>query len=207
VSWFAVYLRIAAHNHSLHGRVSAPSAERISTMAGSVAFLTKEPDYLIGAFIATSLTDSEEAIHMSGKSANRTSGIRSPLKRGISVNSTNALPCFDFFGCDCGHLARSVDLVASLLVNLGFCRIRFWYSVAPGSGISRKNSRTYIWILTPAKRNCNRLSTRCFAKRSPAVMARAGTGAREELGPYNSCSQCTVGDPFIDLIGSFIDLN
>jgi hypothetical protein len=36
----------------------------------------------------------------------------SSRKTGISVNSTNALPCFDFFGCDCGHLGRSVDLVA-----------------------------------------------------------------------------------------------
>src|ERR1700738_4378061 len=33
----------------------------------------------------------------------------------------------NFNDCDCGHLGRSVDLVASLLVNLGFCRIRFWY--------------------------------------------------------------------------------
>jgi hypothetical protein len=56
---------------------------------------------------------------------------------GMLVNSTNALPYFDFFGCDCGHLGRSADLVASLLVNLEFCRIRFWYLVVPGSGISR----------------------------------------------------------------------
>ena len=68
--------------------------------------------------------------------------------RGLSVNSTNALPCFDFFGCDCGHLGRSVDLVASLLVNLEFCRIRFWYPVAPGSGISREACRNHFWNLT-----------------------------------------------------------
>ena len=43
-SWFAVYLRSAAHNHPLHGRGSALSAEWISAMAGSVTLLTKEPD-------------------------------------------------------------------------------------------------------------------------------------------------------------------
>jgi hypothetical protein len=40
-SWFAVYLRSAAHDHHIHGRGSAPSAERISK---SLAFLTKGPD-------------------------------------------------------------------------------------------------------------------------------------------------------------------
>jgi hypothetical protein len=53
-------------------------------------------------------------------------------RNGVSVNSTNALPCFSFIDCDCGHLGRSVDPVASLLVKSGFCRIRFWYAVAPG---------------------------------------------------------------------------
>jgi hypothetical protein len=38
--------------------------------------------------------------------------------------------------------------VAPLLVNLGFCRIRFWYPVASGSGISRESSRIYFWNLT-----------------------------------------------------------
>jgi hypothetical protein len=42
----------------------------------------------------------------------------------------------------------SVDPVASLLVKSGFCRIRFWYAVAPGSGISRETSRNYFWNLT-----------------------------------------------------------
>ena len=51
-------------------------------------------------------------------------------------------------GCDCGHLGRSVDLVARLLVNLGFCRTRFWYLVASGSGISRETSRIHFWNLT-----------------------------------------------------------
>jgi hypothetical protein len=69
-------------------------------------------------------------------------------KTGISVNSTKALPCIDFFECACGHLGRSVDPVASLLVKSGFCRIRFWYAVAPGSGISRETSRNYFWNLT-----------------------------------------------------------
>ena len=73
---------------------------------------------------------------------------RVPEKRRISVNSTNALPCFGFFGCDCGHFGRSADRVARLLVNFGFCRIRFWYLVAAGSGISRKLSRIYFWNLT-----------------------------------------------------------
>jgi hypothetical protein len=36
----------------------------------------------------------------------------SSMKTGLSANSANALPCFDFFGCDCEHLGRSVDLVA-----------------------------------------------------------------------------------------------
>jgi hypothetical protein len=31
------------------------------------------------------------------------------------------------------YLGRGVDLVASLLVKSGFCCIRFWYAVAPGS--------------------------------------------------------------------------
>jgi hypothetical protein len=56
--------------------------------------------------------------------------------------------CFGFIGCDCGHLGRSADLVARLLVKSGLCRIRFWYSVAPGSGISREISRIYFWNLT-----------------------------------------------------------
>jgi hypothetical protein len=82
---------------------------------------------------------------LSTRSVRRASGL---LETGISVNSTNALPCFDFFECDCGHLGRSVDPVASLLVKSGFCRIRFWYAVAPGSGISRETSRNYFWNLT-----------------------------------------------------------
>ena len=36
-----------------------------------------------------------------------------------------------------------MDLVAPLLVKLGFCRIRFWYTVASGSGISRETSRIF----------------------------------------------------------------
>jgi len=45
-------------------------------------------------------------------------------------------------------LGRSVDPVASLLVKSGFCRIRFWYLVASGSGISRETSRISFWNLT-----------------------------------------------------------
>jgi hypothetical protein len=75
-------------------------------------------------------------------------GWRRDEKRESAVNTTNALPCFDFFGCDCGHLGRSVDLVARLLVVLGFCLIRFWYAVASGSGISREISRNSFWNLT-----------------------------------------------------------
>jgi hypothetical protein len=51
-----------------------------------------------------------------------------------------------------GHLERRVDLVAPLLVKSGFCRIRFWYPVAPGSGISKENSRNYFWNLTGSAR-------------------------------------------------------
>jgi hypothetical protein len=77
-------------------------------------------------------------LHVDGPSLNlptQSSTTPSKIKRRtislteISVNSTNALPCFDFFGCDCRHLGRSVDLVASLLVNSGFCRVGFWYAV------------------------------------------------------------------------------
>jgi hypothetical protein len=35
----------------------------------------------------------------------------SSIKTGLLATSTNALPCFDFFGCDSEHLGRSVDLV------------------------------------------------------------------------------------------------
>ena len=83
-----------------------------------------------------------------GNLAQRSGRREFPKKRRISVNSTNALPCFGFFGCDCGHFGRSADRVARLLVNFGFCRIRFWYLVAAGSGISRKLSRIYFWNLT-----------------------------------------------------------
>jgi hypothetical protein len=41
-------------------------------------------------------------------------------------------------------IGRSVDLVARLLVNLEYCRTRFWYLVAPGSGISRETSRIHF---------------------------------------------------------------
>ena len=81
-------------------------------------------------------------------SAYRTNGVRSSLKTGTTVNSTNALPCFGFSGCNCGHFGRSADLVARLLVKLGFCRIRFWYLVALGSGIFREICRIYFWNLT-----------------------------------------------------------
>jgi len=77
----------------------------------------------------------------------------------MPLNSTNALPCFDFFGCDCEHLGRSVDLLARLLVNLGCCRTRFWYLVSPGSGISRETSRIYFWNLTDD--DVMRLVARC----------------------------------------------
>jgi hypothetical protein len=30
---------------------------------------------------------------------------------------------------------------------LEFCRIRFWYAVAPGSGISRDTSNIFFWNL------------------------------------------------------------
>jgi len=46
------------------------------------------------------------------------------------------------------HIGLRQNLVARLLVNLGFCRIRFWYAVASGSGISRETSRIFFWNLT-----------------------------------------------------------
>ena len=74
--------------------------------------------------------------------------------------STNTLPCTDFLAClpsrvvraafllILPHLGRRPNLVARLLVNLGFCRMRFWYPVAPGSGISRETSRISFCSLT-----------------------------------------------------------
>ena len=44
------------------------------------------------------------------------------------------------------------DLVARLLVKLGFCRTRFWYLVTSASGISREISRIYFWDLTMGRR-------------------------------------------------------
>jgi len=49
---------------------------------------------------------------------------------------------------DSWHLRLRQDLVARLLVNLGFCRTSFWYAVASGSGISRETGRIYLWNLT-----------------------------------------------------------
>jgi hypothetical protein len=46
----------------------------------------------------------------------------------FSVNSTNVLPCFDFFGCDCGHLGRSVG---SGLIASGQFRILSHYVLVP----------------------------------------------------------------------------
>ena len=59
-----------------------------------------------------------------------------------------------------------MDLVARLLVNLGFCRTRFWYLVAPGSGIPRETSRIYFWNLTTTPfpcyfQKCLRLTRSC----------------------------------------------
>jgi hypothetical protein len=36
----------------------------------------------------------------------------SSMRTGISVNSTNALPYFDFFGCDCADSKHRPNLVA-----------------------------------------------------------------------------------------------
>jgi hypothetical protein len=44
--------------------------------------------------------------------------------------------------------AAITNLVAQLLVNLGFCRIRFWYLDAPGSATSREAVRIHFWNLT-----------------------------------------------------------
>jgi hypothetical protein len=56
---------------------------------------------------------------------------------------------------DGGHLGRSVDLVAPLLVNSVFCRISCWYAVASGSGISKETSRNSFWNLTAAVDRCD----------------------------------------------------
>jgi hypothetical protein len=47
-----------------------------------------------------------------------------------------------------GCLCSRQYFVAPLLVDLEFCRIRFWYLVAPGAGISRETSRIHFWNLT-----------------------------------------------------------
>jgi hypothetical protein len=59
---------------------------------------------------------------------------------GISVNSTNALLYFTFFGCDVGILG------AAWIWSHDFWSI--WDFVALGSGVSREISRIYFWNLT-----------------------------------------------------------
>jgi hypothetical protein len=78
----------------------------------------------------------------------------------IRFVSANALPRTDLcpvftvppvravFSLIMWHLGLRQNLVARLLVNLEFCRIRFWYPVAPGSGICRETGRNYFWNLT-----------------------------------------------------------
>jgi hypothetical protein len=51
-----------------------------------------------------------------------------PAKRGISVNPTNALPCFGFIGCDCGHLGRAAWIWSHHFWSM-------WVIVALGSDI------------------------------------------------------------------------
>jgi hypothetical protein len=41
-------------------------------------------------------------------------------------------------------------LVAFTSGQMELCRIRFWYPVASGSGISREGSRKHFWNLTAA---------------------------------------------------------
>jgi hypothetical protein len=46
--------------------------------------------------------------------------------------------------------ARGI-LSHQLLVKRNFVRIRFWYSVTPGSGISRGTGRIFFWISHSSK--------------------------------------------------------
>jgi hypothetical protein len=57
-----------------------------------------------------------------------------------------------FFSLILCWLGAKQDFVARLLVKSGFGRIRFWYPVALGSGISRETSRIYFWNLTARSR-------------------------------------------------------
>jgi hypothetical protein len=75
---------------------------------------------------------------------------RSPLPVALRA-LTRAVPPFLLIRRD---LAFRRDLVASLLVQSGFCRIRFWYLVASGSGISRETGRIYFWNLTVVAGGC-----------------------------------------------------
>jgi hypothetical protein len=70
------------------------------------------------------------------------------------------------------HLRRSPELVAPLLVKLGFCRIRFWYLVASASGISREISRIYFWNLT---------SSSCTTLPSPSYLGPLSPGLRSMI--------------------------
>jgi hypothetical protein len=70
--------------------------------------------------------------------------------RALRINSRNS-PCREDAPAILLILTRLYsqwDFVAPLLVKLGFCRIRFWYPVALGSGISRENRRIFFWNLT-----------------------------------------------------------
>jgi hypothetical protein len=72
------------------------------------------------------------------------------FSRALRINSRNS-PCREDAPAILLILARFYsrwDFVAPLLVKLGFCRIRFWYPVALGSGISRENRRIFFWNLT-----------------------------------------------------------
>ena len=88
------------------------------------------------------VTGNPEVIRSSSRLINERASllrISSPVLLAVRASGLSA---------DCGHLWRSVDLVASLLVNLAFCRIRSWYLVAPGFGISRETGRIFLWNLT-----------------------------------------------------------
>jgi hypothetical protein len=86
------------------------------------------------------------------------------------------------------RLGTRQDLVAQLLVNLGFCRIRFWYPVAPGSGISRETSRIHFWNLTTSvtdgrRRRVGEVGSSLIAPEQAAIPTQAvssGSSQRRE---------------------------
>lgn len=95
--------------------------------------------------------------------------------------STAQVPFLQFLW----RLRSRADFVARLLVDLGFCRIRFWYPVALGSGISRETGRIYFWNLITTLT----VATSCDFQKC--------------LQLTRSCATTIVGQEVLHVLGSF----